>query len=70
MDIDTLLGEPTRKMYEYLASDKYNDGDNYAMHFVSAREMYNIVRAAEAGKTGNPNEYRDFIIPCPEGVKS
>lgn len=68
MDIDTLLGEPTIKMYEYLASEKYNDGQKYQMHFVSSREMYNIIRAAEAGHQGNPNDYRDFIIPKPEGV--
>lgn len=68
MDIDTLLGEPTIKMYEYLASEKYNDGQNYQMHFVSSREMYNIIRAAEAGLQGNPNDYRDFMIPKPEGV--
>lgn len=67
MDIDTLLGEPTVKMYEYLAS-KYNDGEKYKMHFVSSREMYNIVKAAEAGKTGNPNKFRDFLIPKPKGV--
>ncbi|KZY45248.1 hypothetical protein A3757_13820 [Oleiphilus sp. HI0117] len=65
VDIDTLLGEPTVKMYEYLA-DKYNDGEQYAMHFVSSREMYNIVKAAEAGEQGNPNEYRDYVLPKPK----
>lgn len=67
MDIDTLLGEPTVKMYEYLAS-KYNDGEKYSMHFVSSREMYNIIKAAEAGKNGNPNDFRDFLISKPNGV--
>jgi hypothetical protein len=67
MDIDTLLGEPTVKMYEYLAS-KYNDGKNHSMHFVSSREMYNIVKAAEAGEEGDPNFYRDFLIPKPKGI--
>lgn len=68
MDIDTLLGEPTVQMYQYL-SEHYNDGDDYVMHFVSSREMYNIVKAAEAGKEGNPNNYRDFILDQPMGVK-
>ena len=68
MDIDTLLGEPTVKMYEYLAA-KYNDGQKYSMHFVTSREMYNIVKAAEAGKDGSPNDYRDFLIPKPNGIK-
>ncbi len=42
---------------------KYNDGVNWKLHYASSREMYNIIKAAEAGKTGNPNDYRDFIIP-------
>jgi hypothetical protein len=60
--MDTLLGKPFEEMNEYLL-DKYNDGENYVMHFVSAREMYNIVKAAESGLEGNPNEYRDYSIP-------
>jgi hypothetical protein len=32
---------------------------------VTAREAYNIVKAAEAGKSGNPNDYRDFEIAPP-----
>ena len=67
-DMDTLLGEPTIKMYEYLAS-KYNDQQNYFMHFVSAREMFNIIKAAEAGETGNPGLYRDYFLPRPENCK-
>jgi len=60
--MDTLLGKPFEDMNEYLL-DKYNDGKNYLMHFVSAREMYNIIKAAESDKQGNPNHYRDYIIP-------
>jgi hypothetical protein len=41
---------------------KYNDGINWKLHYVSAREMYNIIKAAEAGMTGDPGNYRDFII--------
>ncbi len=61
-DIDTLLGEPMGRAFSYLES-RYNDGREWSLHYVSAREMYNIVKAAEAGKSGNPNAYRDFIIP-------
>lgn len=61
-DMDTLLGKPFEEMNEYLL-DKYNDGKNYVMHFVSAREMYNIIKAAEAGLEENPNTYRDYLIP-------
>ncbi len=40
----------------------YNDGSNYVLHYVTAREMYNIIKAAEAGRSGNPREYRDFAF--------
>ena len=41
----------------------YAHAHNMRFHFVTAREAYNIVKAAEAGKTGNPYQYRDFEIP-------
>ncbi len=41
----------------------YNDGVFWKLHYVSAREMYNIIKAAEAGLTGDPGRYRDFLIP-------
>lgn len=43
----------------------YNDGKNYQLHYVTARESYNIARAAMDGMSGNPNEYRDYIVPPP-----
>lgn len=63
-DMNTLLGQPTGDMFSYLES-RYNDGREYVLHYVSAREMYNIVKAAEAGKQGSPNAWRDFIVPRP-----
>ena len=48
-------------LYSHLV-DKYNDGEKYDLHFVTAREMYNIVKAAEAGETGNPGKYRDCLL--------
>jgi hypothetical protein len=59
-----LLGGPIQRMHEHLTS-RYNDGRNHVLHYVSAREMYNIIKAAEAGKSGNPNAYRDFLLPAP-----
>jgi hypothetical protein len=56
------LGGQWDEMHSYLEK-KYNDGKKYRLHYVTAREAYNIVKAAEAGKTGNPNDYRDFVIP-------
>lgn len=63
-DMDTLLGTAADAMHSYLER-AYNDGDRHVLHYVSAREVYNIIKAAEAGKSGNPNEYRDFELPPP-----
>lgn len=63
-DMDVLLGKSMREAYEYLQT-RYNDGKDWKLHYVSAREAYNIVKAAEAGKTGDPNAYRDFVIQRP-----
>jgi hypothetical protein len=66
-DMDTLLGAPSEAMYAHLER-AYNDGRNYVLHYVTARETYNIIKAAEAGKTGNPGEYRDFVLAPPPGA--
>lgn len=46
-----------------------------SLHFVTAREAFNIVKAAEEGHNGSPEKYRDYLlkksinrvisIPCP-----
>jgi hypothetical protein len=38
------------------------------LHYVTAREAYNIVRAAEAGLEGDPEQYRDFIHSAPRDL--
>ena len=48
------------RMHEYL-QDTYNDGVAWRLHYVTAREMYNIVKAAEAGETGDPGRCRDYV---------
>lgn len=37
----------------------------FRLHHVTAREMYNIIKAAEAGSAGDPGLYRDFDVPRP-----
>jgi len=63
-DMDTLLGKEMDAMHAHLER-AYNDGSRYVLHYVSAREMYNIIKAAEAGRSGNPNAYRNFHLPAP-----
>lgn len=58
---DKTLFEEMERMFSYLES-RYNDGHNFVLHYVTAREAYNLVKAAEAGKTGDPNLYRNYLI--------
>jgi hypothetical protein len=37
----------------------------FRLHYVTAREAYNIAKAAEAGHDGNPGDFRDFVMPPP-----
>jgi hypothetical protein len=57
--MSTLLGDPMRRFYDHFLSG-FNDGKRYRAHFVTARELVNIVHAAEEGKTGNAGEFRSF----------
>ena len=58
---EALLGKPADEMFSHLEKT-YGTG-RYRLHYVTAREMYNMIKAAEAGKTGNPYAYRDFALP-------
>ena len=42
---------------------KYNDGRLYRLHYVTAREAYNLAHAAAVGATGDPEQYFDRPIP-------
>lgn len=65
-----VLGDAMRGLHRDLAA-AYNDGRKWQLHYVSAREMYNLVRAAESGASGNPNPWRDYEIQPPvDFVKS
>ncbi len=61
---DVLLGEPMRRLHEALARD-YNDGTRWKLHYVTAREMYNVARAAMEGKSGSPASYFDHEVAPP-----
>jgi len=61
---DVLLGDRMRAMYQHLLG-RYNDGRNAAVHFVSARELSNIAKAAVAGQVGSPGNYRDWQVARP-----
>lgn len=63
-DMALLLGDGIHSMHRYL-NERYNDGQHYVLHYVTAREVYNIIKAAEAGEQGNPHQFRDYLLPRP-----
>jgi hypothetical protein len=57
-NFEMLLGEPMRQFHEQL---KLNySGERYRFHYVTARELVNILHAAEDGLSGNPGAYRNY----------
>jgi hypothetical protein len=62
---EAVLGEEMDNIFYYL-QNKYNDGYKYVLHYVTGRELYNIIKAVEAGESGtNPEDYRDYLIKPP-----
>ena len=62
-----MLGADTAAFHrDVLAA--YNDGQRYRLHYVTAREMVNIIHAAEDGTSGNPGQYRDYPLGRPPRV--
>jgi hypothetical protein len=58
---DNVLGSNIDRMLTEVES-QYNDGKKSRLHYMTAREAYNVVKAAEAGLDGNPDEYRNLVI--------
>lgn len=63
-DFDALFGEKALQMHRTLNRD-YNDGKRFSLHYVTARQAFNIAKAAEAGHDGNPMDYVDFCVLPP-----
>ena len=62
---DVLLNDPLKKTLHYL-ENKYDDGKKFVLHYVSAREMYNIANAAIDGKSGHPDLWRNYTYKAPK----
>jgi hypothetical protein len=58
---DVLLGPAMRAFHRALVRD-FNDGVRCRLHYVTAREMANVVRAAEDGRSGNAGQFRDHAL--------
>ncbi len=60
---ESFLGKSMRATLEAMQS--WWNRPPFRLHYVTAREAYNIVKAAEAGRCGNAGDYRDFAVPPP-----
>ena len=66
MRSDAALGKDVERIFSHLET-RYNDGKEYILHYVTAREAYNIIKAVESGKNySDPEKYRDFLIEKPK----
>ena len=59
----SFLGKDMRATLE--AMQTWWNRPPFRLHYVTAREAYNIVKAAEAGRSGNAGDYRDFDVAPP-----
>jgi hypothetical protein len=55
-----MWGEPMQRFLRELVKGAEARGET--LHFVSAREMTNIILAACDAREGNPGEYRDYRL--------
>jgi hypothetical protein len=63
---EVMLGEPMVRFHQELARRAAAD-PGFHYHYVTAREMYNLVKAAEAGWTGSVAGALDFELLGPFG---
>jgi hypothetical protein len=68
-NLSALLGGGFDDLFNDL-EQRYNNGRDWRLHYVTAREMFNIVKAAEVGLSGNPDDYRDFAVTPPDAIRS
>jgi hypothetical protein len=65
---EVVLGDAGIQMHEALG--RYNDGEKWKLHYVTAREMFNVARAAMDGKSGEPSDWFDYEIPPPAAARA
>jgi len=61
-DMEAVTGSGFEGTLDYLEGH-YNDGREYVLHYVTAREAYNIAMAAVDGRSGSPANYLDYVVP-------
>lgn len=60
-DEQSMYGPPRQKFLRELTEEAHHS-KRYKLHFVTAREMANIILAACDGREGDPGQYRDYRL--------
>lgn len=60
-DEDVTVGGTFDETLTYLERN-YNDGQRYVLHYITAREAYNLAMAAAARVGGDPEKYYDYLV--------
>jgi len=60
-EMDACLGDSFSRTLSFM-EDRDRDGSGFRLHYVTAREAFNIAMAAADGMQGNPSDYRDYRI--------
>lgn len=61
-DVEASLGPSIDRALDYLES-RFNDGRVFRLHYITAREAFNLALAASDGVTGDPQRYFDYVVP-------
>lgn len=62
----SLFGPKMVEFHRLLSETCTGGSQDWCLHYVTARELFNIIKAAERGCDGLPGEYRNFVIGAPE----
>src|SRR5262249_43910000 len=60
-DENYCIGEPLIRSLDTLLSTAHKKGE-FTVHFATAREAFNIAMAAAHGKSGEPGQFRDYLL--------
>jgi hypothetical protein len=64
---EAVLGDPGLRFHETLLEAAHHG--RYQVHYVTARELYNLARAAMDGRVGAPEQYYDYEVPPPVAAR-
>jgi len=60
-NFQSYFGEHGRMLHGFLER-RFTAAEGWRLHYATAREAYNMVKAAEAGRPGDPDACRDFAL--------